>query len=106
QPIAVAISDEGNNGLYLHVTNEPATELTANLEVKLYRSGEINVGTANRVLTLAARETLEIPAATLFESWLDLSYAYRFGPTPQDLVVATLSGPKGEVLAHAFHLIG
>ena len=106
QPIALAISDEGNNGLYLHVTNEPGTALTANLEVKLYRHGEINVGTATRPLTLAARETLEIPAATLFESWLDLSYAHRFGPASQDLVVATLTGPQGEVLANAFHLVG
>ena len=106
QPIALAISDEGNNGLYLHVTNEPATALTANLEVKLYRSGEISVGSASRALTLAARETLEIPAAALFEGFLDLSYAYRFGPPPHDLVVATLAGPEGEVLAQAFHFIG
>ena len=106
QPMGLAISDEGNNGLYLHVVNEPAVALTANLEVKLYRGGEIIVGTASRALTLAPRETLEIPAAALFEGFLDLSYAYRFGPPPHDLVVATLTGPDGEVLANAFHFIG
>ena len=106
QPIGLAISDEGNNGLYLHVMNEPGTALAANLEVKLYRSGEIYVGTASRALTLAAHETREIPAAVLFEGWLDLSYAYRFGPPPHDMVVATLTGPGSEVLANAFHFIG
>ena len=106
QPIGLAISDEGNNGLYLHVMNEPGTALTANLEVKLYRSGEINVGNASRTLTLAPRETLEIPAAALFEGFIDLSYAYRFGPPPHDLVAATLTGSDGEVLANAFHFIG
>ena len=106
QPIGLAISDEGNNGLYLHVMNEPGAALTASLEVKLYRSGEINVGAASRTLTLAPRETLEIPAAALFEGFLDLSYAYRFGPPPHDLVAATLTGSDGAVLANAFHFIG
>ena len=106
QPIGLANSDEGNNGLYLHVMNEPGVALTASLEVKLYRSGEINVGAASRTLTLAPRETLEIPAAALFEGFLDLSYAYRFGPPPHDLVAATLTGSDGAVLANAFHFIG
>ena len=106
QPIGLAISDEGNNGLYLHVMNEPDKTLTANLEVKLFRAGEINVGSASRTLTLAPRETAEIPAAALFEGFLDLSYAYRFGPPPHDLVAATLTAPDGQVLASAFHFIG
>ena len=106
QPIGLAISDEGNNGLYLHVMNEPGAALTASLEVKLYRGGEINVGAASRTLTLAPRATLEIPAAALFEGFLDLSYAYRFGPPPHDLVAATLTGSDGAVLANAFHFIG
>src|SRR5581483_573350 len=101
QPVALSISDEGNNGLYLHVTNEPGAALTARLEVKLFRGGEINVGTASGEIALAARETQEIPAAALFAGFLDLSYAYRFGPPPQDLVVATLVTAEGEVLAEA-----
>ena len=106
QPIGLAISDEGNNGLYLHVMNEPDQALTAHLEVKLYRGGEINVGSASRALTLAPRETLEIPAGALFEGFLDLSYAYRFGPPAHELVAATLTAPDGVVLASAFHFIG
>lgn len=106
QPVAVSISDEGNNGLFIHVANERAAPLATHLGVKLYRAGEINVGSGACDLTLTARETLEIPAATLFEGWLDLSYAYRFGPPPHDLVVATLSSPEGQELATAFHFIG
>jgi beta-mannosidase len=106
QPVAVSISDEGNNGLAIHVTNEHGTPLTTHLRVKLYRSGEINVGSGSCDLTLSPRETLEIPAATLFEGFLDLSYAYRFGPPPHDLVVASLSSPEGQELATGFHFIG
>jgi beta-mannosidase len=106
QPIAISISDEGNNGLYLHVTNEPAAPLAATLELKLYRHGETSVGSATRALTLAGRETLEIPAATLFEGFLDLSYAYRFGPASHDVVVAALIAADGSTVAQAFHFVG
>jgi beta-mannosidase len=106
QPVAVFISDEGNNGLYLHVVNESATALAATLELKLYRNGETNVGSAARALTVAGRETLEIPAASLFAGFLDLSYAYRFGPPPHDIAVATLTAVSGAPLAECFHFIG
>jgi beta-mannosidase len=106
QPIAISISDEGNNGLYLHVTNEPAAPLAVTLELKLYRNGETSVGSATRALVLAGRETTEIPAAALFESFQDLSYAYRFGPASHDVVVASLVAADGSTLAQAFHFIG
>jgi beta-mannosidase len=106
QPISISISDEGNNGLYLHVTNEPAAALAATLELKLYRNGETSVGSATRALMLAGRETTEIPAANLFEGFLDLSYAYRFGPAAHDMVVASLLAADGATLAQAFHFSG
>jgi beta-mannosidase len=88
------------------VNNEPAQPLAATLELKLYRHGETSVGSATRAITLAGRETAEIPAATLFESFLDLSYAYRFGPAPHDVVVASLVAVDGGTLAEAFHFSG
>jgi beta-mannosidase len=106
QPIAISISDEGNNGLVLHVTNEPATPLAATLELKLYRNGETSVGSATRALNVAGRETVEIPAAALFEGFLDLSYAYRFGPAPFDVAVASVLAADGITLAQTFHFIG
>jgi beta-mannosidase len=106
QPIALAISDEGGNGLYLHATNEHAAPLVATLELKLYRGGEIGVGSATRTLTVPGRDTVEIAAADEFEGFLDLSYAYRFGPPPHDLVVATVTDSSDSVLAQAFHMVG
>ena len=105
QPISLSISDEGGNGLFLHVTNEYGTPLVAAVELRLYRAGEVNVGSASRSLTLAARETAEIAAASLFDGFLDLSYAYRFGPPPHDLVVATLTDANQTALAQAFHFV-
>ena len=105
QPVAISISDEGGSGLYLHVNNECPRPLAANLEVRLYRSGEVSVGTARRALTLAGHDAQEIAAGALFEGFLDLSYAYRFGPPQHDLAVATLIDDSGVQLAQAFHFV-
>jgi beta-mannosidase len=105
QPVSLSISDEGGNGLCLHVANEHAAPLEAMLELTLYRAGEVRVGTASRALTVAARETIEIAAGEMFEGFLDLSYAYRFGPPQHDLVVATLRATDGAVMSQAFHFV-
>jgi beta-mannosidase len=45
-----------------------------------------------------------LAAESLFPSFLDLTYAYRFGPPGHDLVVASLVESGGDrVLAEAFH---
>src|SRR5262249_3852218 len=47
-PVAAHISDEGNNGLSLHVVNDRPEPLAAELEISLFRAGEISVGGARR----------------------------------------------------------
>jgi len=98
QSRAIFLSDEGVNGLFVHLANDTAQSVEAQMEIALYRSGEISLGTQRRSISIPARETLELPVATLFEGFMDLSYAYRFGPPPCDLVTATLTDGQGEVL--------
>lgn len=95
-PLALHLSDEGTNGVVLHVANDGEAR-EGELVVTLYRAGEIEVGRAARSLRVAAHETLEIPVLELFEGFRDLSFAYRFGPPSCDLVVASFAG------AEAFH---
>jgi len=101
-PIAVAITDEGTNGLALHAVNDAATPLAATLVLALYRSGEIEVGRGSREVTVPAHGAIEVDAATLFEGWSDLSFAYRFGPPTATLVHAALVADGAQV-AEAFH---
>jgi beta-mannosidase len=103
QPLAVFMSDEGGNGIFVHIANDRAEPVESTLELALYRAGEIAVGKATRALMVPARETLEIAAVELFAGFLDISYAYRFGPPSHDLVVATLRDADGTVLSEAFH---
>lgn len=96
-PVALAITDEGVNGLALHVVNDPATVLDARIEVDLYRNGEVPVGHGQANVHVPAHGALSLPAASLFDDWLDLSYAYRFGPPVADVIHAKLL--IGEALA-------
>ncbi len=90
-PVSIAVTDEGVNGLALHVCNDPATPLDARIEIDLYRGGEVPVGHARTEVQVPAHGTATLAAASLFDEWLDLSYAYRFGPPLADVVHVTLS---------------
>lgn len=104
-PIAVHVTDEGNNGLYVHLVNDGPKHIEATLELALYRAGEIATGSATRDLVIEPHAALSLAAASCFEGFLDLSFAFRFGPPVCDLVVATLweRGGGGAAIANAFH---
>ncbi|HSO36208.1 MAG TPA: hypothetical protein VLT33_26960 [Labilithrix sp.] len=100
-PVAVHLSDEGGNGLYVHLVNDGPEAVDGELELSLFRAGEVAVGTAKRAVEIAHHSALSLAAASLFEGFLDLTHAYRFGPPTCDLVVATLR--LGATSLRAFH---
>lgn len=104
-PIAVSISDEGQSGLYLHVVNDRASRLAGELELVLYRHGEVPIAQGKLLVEVAAHEAAALPAGALLDGFYDTSYAYRFGPPSHDLAVATLCDQTtGAVIAQATHL--
>lgn len=90
-PIAVAITDEGGNGLAVHVFNDRPVALNARLQLVLYRDGEVVVGEGATEVSVPAHGALELPATSLFEGFLDLGFSYRFGPPLAQLVHVRLS---------------
>ena len=103
-PVTVLLADEGLSGLRVHAINERETPLAAELRVSLHRHGQVHVATGKRAIDVPARGEVEVEANELFEGFLDLGYAYRFGPPGHDLVVATLVDPTtGAALAESFH---
>ncbi len=110
QPIGLGITDEGTNGLGIHLLNERPWPVSVRLEVRLFRHSEPVGSAATRAVTLVAASGIELPAADLFDEFIDLSYAYRFGAAPYDLMQARLlpegtdvAGAGTEALAEAFH---
>ncbi len=105
-PLALGLTDEGGNGLAVHVINDHAQPFAGTLELELWRAGEVRVGAASTRLTVAGRTATELNAVALFDGFQDLNYAYRFGPPPHDLVAATLRDSSGALQARAVHFIG
>ena len=107
QPISLLAIDEGLNGLALHAINETSASISAELTLTLYRQGDVRVAEGSRRVELPARGSVEIAGTTLFEHFLDLTYAYRFGPPAFEVAVGTLidAGSKA-LLGECFHFPG
>ena len=88
-PQAITIVDEGVNGLVVHAFNDRPQPLQGRIEVSLYRSGDIRSGYGAREIMIPAHGAIEIAATDLFEGFIDLSFAYRFGPPTAEMVHAT-----------------
>jgi beta-mannosidase len=103
QPVAVLITDEGVNGVAVHLVNERAEPLEGELALRLYGSGDARVDEAMLPISVAARGDTSINLAQHLGGFTDVSYAYRFGPPPVTLVHAQLTSPDGRVVGEAFH---
>ena len=103
KPVTVTITDEGLNGASIHVVNDGADDASYELKVGLF-SGSVRVREAATIISVAPRSTISISADDFLGSFTDVSYAYRFGPSNHDAMVATLlDGVSSSHLAQAFH---
>jgi beta-mannosidase len=103
RPVQLVITDEGVNGMMLHLVNETVEAIEAVVTLECLKDGQTSVMRAERALTLAARSTIAMPDVEFWGAFFDTAYAYRFGPPSHDVTVATLATPAGELIAEAFH---
>ena len=89
QPVALWLSDEGLGGVVAHVANDTPEPVTATLRVGAY-DGAHAVETGSRALHVPARSVVACDLEDVLGRFLDLSYAYRFGPPQFDAVLARL----------------
>lgn len=102
--LSLIASDEGLNGLVLHAVNDAAESVRATLRVTVYREGRVPIASAEHPVRVPARGAATISADGLFEGFLDLTYAYRFGQPGHDVIAAALVDSRADSpLATAFH---
>jgi beta-mannosidase len=103
-PLRVTITDEGVNGLALHVANETASSRNVVLELTALRNGKTPILKAKRNIDLEGRTNETTSAYDLIGSFFDISYAYRFqAPQHDATVVRLVDRATGETLSEAFH---
>lgn len=104
-PVRLSMSDEGTNGLYLHLANDTPQAITGKLNLRCLKDGKIVVIEASRDVTVAPHAGLSISAFDLLDRFFDAGHCYRFGPAPHDTVHATFITEDAGQSREAFHFL-
>jgi len=102
-PCAIWTTDEGLNGVDIHVANDLFMAREVWLRVALYRNGELKIAESECAITVPKHTTIAFGVEEILGRFLDASCAYRFGPPGHDLIAASLHRERGDIpLAQAF----
>jgi beta-mannosidase len=100
RPLAVFTTDEGLNGLRVHVVNDGEHDVAADLRIDVFDDEGRVREDASTPLVVPARDGVALDAEVVLDGFRDLTHAYRFGPRAYDAVAVTFAD------AHAVHLVG
>jgi beta-mannosidase len=89
-PVAVWTVDEQLGGIVAHVANDGPLPLSAHLRVALYREGEQLVEQARAAVELGPHSQAQWNVEQVIGHFVDVGWAYRFGPCVLDTIVVTL----------------
>jgi beta-mannosidase len=106
RPVHLGITNEGLNGLALHVGNEAPISRTLRLSMMCFGDGPHPAAKAERDITLGPRQSVSLSSFELLGRFFDITYAYRFGELAHDATVARLLDPEtGAIVAEATHVL-
>jgi beta-mannosidase len=100
-PVAVWSTDEGLGGVQLHVANDGPEPLRAALRCALYRDLETCVGEERMEVDVEPHGGFSANLERVLGRFVDASWAYRFGPPAQDLIVVSLEQDR-QLLSQTF----
>jgi len=104
RPRQIVLSDEGADGLQIHVVNDTAETLSARVELVLLKQGRQPVIRRETTLDVPPHGARALWASELIGAFFDTTYAYRFGPPGHDAACARLiDAETSATLAEAFH---
>jgi beta-mannosidase len=95
-PVAVWTIDEGLGGVVAHVANDRPSAFVGRLRVALYRDFEQRVEETQEIVELAPHSAQQWDIEALLGHFVDASWAYRFGPPQQNLIVVSLEADGRE----------
>lgn len=104
RPLQIALTDEGSNGVDVHMINDSADDRAVVAEIVCLRDGATAVVSGSRELVLTAHSARTIAATDFFGAFFDTAYAFRFGPPSHNVTVARLSDAgTGAEIASGYH---
>jgi len=106
QPQTLLLTDEGLDGINIHIVNERAEALHGQVELILLRDGRVVVAKAEQTVTVAPRSHITLGSDALLKGFYDVTYSYRFGPPKHFAVIASLLDVQGKCFAEAVYFPG
>ncbi|WP_449409839.1 glycosyl hydrolase 2 galactose-binding domain-containing protein [Methylobacterium komagatae] len=103
RPVELILSDEGLNGLHVHLINDTAESVGATLCLAFLDASGKAVAKSERPVEIPPRGALTFSSAELLGRFFDATSAYRFGPAQHRLAHAALLDGAGDVIADAIH---
>lgn len=100
----LTLTDEGLDGLHLHVINETPRPLDGRVELTLLKDGHVIVARGEGPCPVPPRGRALLRSDALLGGFYDVTYSYRFGPPGHDVAVATLFDGD-DVVSEAFHFV-
>lgn len=105
-PQALSITDEGQDGLLLHLINETNSPYDAQLHIDFLQQGTVKVLSQQKSIHVSARANLTLQLDEIIGHFTDSNYAYRFGPAKHDTVIARLiENVSGRLIAEDFYFV-
>ena len=101
---AVRFTDEGLDGLQIHLFNENAEPLDARVELEMFQHGCVLTGGAHTAVLVPARGAITLQGDALLGYFSDSTEAYRFGPAKHDVITVRLRhAATGRLLSEDFY---
>ncbi|MDE2428752.1 MAG: glycoside hydrolase family 2 protein, partial [Burkholderiales bacterium] len=89
-PLTVLLTDEGLNGVAMHVVNDTERRFSGKLDLRLLRNSETCIAQSRIDIEVAPHATLALRADAILPHFVDTTYAYRFGSSGHNVVTADL----------------
>jgi len=100
---ALHLTDEGLDGLAIHVVNDSPDAFEGTVELALFRDGRTAIAAGSAPLRVPGHGAATLPGDALLGRFSDSTHAYRFGPPGHDIAAARLVRADGTVLSEDFH---
>lgn len=105
RPRQVLITEEGVDGLAVHLLNETPEPFVGEIRLAAFGREPGPLIDVRRAVELSPRAAQTLSGFELIGRFFDLNHAYRFGPRPHEAVVAELIDPDGRAISQAVHLL-
>lgn len=103
-PVALLCSDEGLNGLVVHVVNDRGQRLSGELQMTAFTASGAKAVEVKNDVNVPPHAAISISADVMVGAFRDLNYAYRFGPPVVDCVRFAIIDSAGDEVAESIHL--